>query len=177
MNRKYDCIVIGGGHNGLGNAAYLARAGKRVLVLERRHVLGGGAATEAGFPRLQIFSLLVRRFAAASGDHSRIGSTKTWIGNPAARWDVHADAGRRLSLARERSCEDAARDRAAFQTRRGSLRRIRQGHGRDGPLRQTCDEYDAARSHFVEPEGIDGTDDDGPTVSEAVSRKQIQSGA
>src|SRR5438874_2895489 len=47
---KYDCIVIGGGHNGLVNAAYLARAGKRVLVLERRHVLGGAAVTEEIFP-------------------------------------------------------------------------------------------------------------------------------
>src|SRR5213596_412394 len=49
-NSKYDVIVIGGGHNGLTNAAYLARAGKRVLVLERRHVLGGAAVTEEIFP-------------------------------------------------------------------------------------------------------------------------------
>src|SRR5437762_10892015 len=49
MNQKYDCIVIGGGHNGLVNAAYLARAGKHVLVLERRHVLGGAAVTEEIF--------------------------------------------------------------------------------------------------------------------------------
>src|SRR5437667_242828 len=47
---KYDCIVIGGGHNGLVNAAYLARAGKHVLVVERRHVLGGAAVTEEVFP-------------------------------------------------------------------------------------------------------------------------------
>src|ERR1700741_3186214 len=47
---KYDCIVIGGGHNGLVNAAYLARAGKRVLGLERRHVLGRAAVTEEVFP-------------------------------------------------------------------------------------------------------------------------------
>src|SRR5437660_4084459 len=47
---KYDAIVIGGGHNGLTNAAYLARAGKKVIVLERRHVLGGAAVTEEIFP-------------------------------------------------------------------------------------------------------------------------------
>src|SRR5712664_1555546 len=47
---KYDVIVIGGGHNGLTNAAYLARAGKKVLVLERRHVLGGAACTEEIVP-------------------------------------------------------------------------------------------------------------------------------
>ena len=48
--KKYDAIVIGGGHNGLTAAAYLARAGKKVLVLERRYVLGGAAVTEEVFP-------------------------------------------------------------------------------------------------------------------------------
>jgi phytoene dehydrogenase-like protein len=46
----YDVIVIGGGHNGLVNAAYLARAGRKVLVVERRHVLGGAAVTEEIYP-------------------------------------------------------------------------------------------------------------------------------
>ncbi len=46
----YDAIVIGGGHNGLIHAAYLARAGRKVLVLERRHVVGGSAVTEEVFP-------------------------------------------------------------------------------------------------------------------------------
>lgn len=47
---SYDVIIIGGGHNGLVNAAYLARAGRKVLVLERRHVLGGAAVTEEIYP-------------------------------------------------------------------------------------------------------------------------------
>jgi phytoene dehydrogenase-like protein len=50
MTQHYDVIVIGGGHNGLTNAAYLAKAGKKVLVLERRHVLGGAAVTEEIIP-------------------------------------------------------------------------------------------------------------------------------
>lgn len=49
-NSHYDAIVIGGGHNGLVNAAYLAKAGKRVLVVERRHTVGGATVTEEIFP-------------------------------------------------------------------------------------------------------------------------------
>jgi phytoene dehydrogenase-like protein len=49
-SNQYDAIVIGGGHNGLTHAAYLARAGKKVLVLERRHIVGGAAVTEEVFP-------------------------------------------------------------------------------------------------------------------------------
>src|SRR6516162_7639778 len=47
---NYDAIVIGAGHNGLTAAAYLAKAGKKVLVLERRHLLGGAAVTEEIYP-------------------------------------------------------------------------------------------------------------------------------
>jgi len=47
---KYDAIIIGGGHNGLTAAAYLSKAGKKVLVLEKRYILGGAAVTEEIFP-------------------------------------------------------------------------------------------------------------------------------
>jgi phytoene dehydrogenase-like protein len=58
---RYDAVIVGGGHNGLTSAAYLARAGRRVLVLERRHVLGGAAVTEEVFPgfRFSVFSYVV----------------------------------------------------------------------------------------------------------------------
>jgi len=51
---RYDCIIIGGGHNGLICAAYLAKQGKRVCVLERRHVLGGAATTEELWPGYKV---------------------------------------------------------------------------------------------------------------------------
>jgi len=50
MATQYDAIIIGGGHNGLVCAAYLAKAGRKILVLERRHVLGGAAVSEEVYP-------------------------------------------------------------------------------------------------------------------------------
>ena len=51
---RYDCVVIGAGHNGLLTAAYLAKAGKRVCVLERRDVIGGCSVTEELWPGYKI---------------------------------------------------------------------------------------------------------------------------
>jgi phytoene dehydrogenase-like protein len=50
MSNTYDAIVIGGGHNGLVSAAYLARSGARTLVLEARGAAGGAATTESPWP-------------------------------------------------------------------------------------------------------------------------------
>jgi phytoene dehydrogenase-like protein len=50
MTRRYDALIIGGGHNGLTCAFYLARAGLKVRVLERRHIVGGAAVTEEFHP-------------------------------------------------------------------------------------------------------------------------------
>jgi phytoene dehydrogenase-like protein len=60
---RYDVVIVGGGHNGLVAAAYLARAGRSCLVLERRDELGGAAISERAFPgvdaRLSRYSYLV----------------------------------------------------------------------------------------------------------------------
>src|SRR2546421_9214196 len=53
-NAKYDAIIIGAGHNGLVTAAYLARAGRKVLVLERREVVGGCVVTEELWPGFKV---------------------------------------------------------------------------------------------------------------------------
>src|SRR4029079_11664127 len=49
-DHAYDAIIVGGGHNGLVNGAYLAKSGLRVLILERRHLVGGAAITEELWP-------------------------------------------------------------------------------------------------------------------------------
>ena len=61
MTGRYDAIIIGGGHNGLTCGAYLARAGLKTLVLERRSVIGGAAVTEEVIPgfKFSVFSYLM----------------------------------------------------------------------------------------------------------------------
>jgi phytoene dehydrogenase-like protein len=69
---RYDAVIVGGGHNGLVAAAYLARAGQSVLLLERNPTLGGATASKALFPgfdaRLSRYSYLVSLFPRAIVD-------------------------------------------------------------------------------------------------------------
>jgi phytoene dehydrogenase-like protein len=62
--QTFDAIIVGGGHNGLVCAAYLAKAGKKVLVLEQRHILGGAAASDEIFPgfTFSVYSYVVSLF-------------------------------------------------------------------------------------------------------------------
>jgi len=122
MNSTYDVVVIGGGHNGLVSAAYLARAGKRVLVCERRHVLGGAAVTEEVFPGFK-FSVasyvvsLLRPEIIRELDLPRHGmeilpldGTFTPMPNGDYLWRVNDHAKTRLEIARHSKIDAEAYD-------------------------------------------------------------------
>jgi phytoene dehydrogenase-like protein len=106
MPSKFDAIIIGAGHNGLTAAAYLARAGRKVLVLERRHVVGGAAVTEEIFPGF--------KFSVCSYVVSLLRPEIIRARDPAARRHVHANAERRLPVARERSRPHVPGSRASL---------------------------------------------------------------
>jgi phytoene dehydrogenase-like protein len=119
---NYDVVVIGGGHNGLVHAAYLARAGKKVLVCERRHVLGGAAVTEEISPGFK-FSVasyvvsLLRPEIIRDLDLPRHGmeilpldGTFTPMPNGDYLWRVNDHAKTRLEIARHSRLDAEAYD-------------------------------------------------------------------
>ena len=125
--RRYDAVVVGGGHNGLVAAAYLARAGLSCLVLERRDAVGGAAVSEAVFARLRRAGLALRvpRQPAAAAHRRRARAA----GAPRApgRLLVHARPARRrrprAARRRERPGGDAGVVRARHRRRR-AVRRL-----------------------------------------------------
>ncbi|MEU2200512.1 NAD(P)/FAD-dependent oxidoreductase [Isoptericola sp. NPDC019482] len=120
---RYDAVVVGGGHNGLTAAAYLGRAGRSVLVLERLDHVGGAAVSARVFPGVDarlsrysyLVSLLPRRIVEELGLpvilRRRRYSSYTPVGDAGLLVDTGDDAATRASFA----AIGAERDHAAWQ--------------------------------------------------------------
>ena len=122
---RHDAVIVGGGHNGLVAAAYLARAGRSVLVLERRDHVGGAAVSERPCPgvdaRLSRYAYLVSLLPQTIVDELGLDVAL----RPPPDLLLHAAAGDRRAAARRRR----GRDRTAASLRRDRRRRGDRGLG------------------------------------------------
>src|SRR5437868_11785787 len=99
MTSRYDAIIIGAGHNGLVTAAYLARAGPKVLVLERRELVGGCVVTEELWP-----GFTSAQTGPISRKHTTARSTATSPKTRSSKRLSPARSTRRLRLEASMSC-------------------------------------------------------------------------
>ncbi|WP_409182342.1 phytoene desaturase family protein [Amycolatopsis sp. VS8301801F10] len=129
----YDAVIVGGGHNGLVAAAYLARAGRSVLVLERRAEIGGAAVSFRAFPGVDVrlsrysylVSLLPKRIAAELGLDVRLRRRRMSSYTPAGDTGLLVDTGDgERTGASFRAVTGSTKDYAAWQRFYASAARV-----------------------------------------------------
>lgn len=134
---RYDVVVVGAGHNGLTAAAYLARAGLSVLVLERLDHVGGAAVSAQAFPdyptRLSRYSYLVSLLPEQVA--TDLGLDLRLVSRPTASYSPTVRGGRATGLLVERDEGDATRE--SFRA-----------------LTDSDEEYDAWRVFYAEVGGL-----------------------
>ena len=147
MPNTYDAIIIGAGHNGLVTAAYLAKAGYKVLVLERREIVGGCCITEELWPGFKVSTAayvnsLLRPEIIRDLELKKYGFEML----PRSPSSFTPVPGRPLSDDGAGQGDDAPRDREVLEEGRGGVPEVR-GHAdaRRG-LPRTDADADAARS-------------------------------
>lgn len=101
---RYDAVIVGAGHNGLTSAAYLARAGRSVLVLERAEVIGGGARSAQVFPACDaqfsaysyLVSLMPQQIIDELGQNLQLHRRRISSYTPASSDGIRSTAATRL---------------------------------------------------------------------------------
>ncbi|MGM0385655.1 MAG: phytoene desaturase family protein, partial [Actinomycetota bacterium] len=133
LRARYDAVIVGGGHNGLTAAAYLARAGRSVLVLERLDHMGGAAVSAQVFPGVDarisrysyLVSLLPRQVVTELGLpinlRRRRYASYTPVFDGGLLVDTHDDAATRFSFTRLTGGESEFRAWTALYGRVGRL--------------------------------------------------------
>jgi phytoene dehydrogenase-like protein len=160
-SRDWDAIVVGGGHNGLTAAAYLARAGQSVLVLERREQLGGACTLEQPFddPRYLVSpcayvvglldDLVVRELELARHGYSFVVvDPGMWVPfDDGTSYAQFLDQARSVAHMRENGfSEDDIRGSLAYEERFDRARRLL----RDGPRGDTWKDPSPTRAEIEE---------------------------